>query len=61
MTIGVTRVVEASTSASSLTDLQAAAGLKDRGHFLKTHLEPPLVAGWIALTIPDKPHSSNQE
>ena len=40
---------------------QAAAGLKDRVHFLKTHLEPLLPAGWIERTIPDKLRSSKQK
>jgi DNA-binding HxlR family transcriptional regulator len=35
--------------------------LKDRVHFLKTHLETFLLAGWIERTIPDKPRSSKQK
>jgi len=45
----------------SFADFQAAAGLKDRVHFLKTHLEPLLFAGWMERTIPDKPRSSKQK
>jgi len=56
----VALVLEAASSACSFADLQAAAGLKDRVHFLKTHLEPLLLAGWIERTIPDKPRSSKQ-
>ncbi len=57
----VARVLGAARSDCSFADLQAAAGLKDRVHFLKTHLEPLLLAGWIERTIPDKPHSSKQK
>jgi ATP-dependent DNA helicase RecG len=57
----VARVLEAASSACSFAEPQAAAGLKDRVHFLKTHLEPLLLAGWIERTIPDKPRSSKQK
>jgi ATP-dependent DNA helicase RecG len=57
----VARVIEAARSDCSFADLQAAAELKDRVHFLKTHLEPLLLAGWIERTIPDKPRSSKQK
>jgi ATP-dependent DNA helicase RecG len=57
----VTRVLEAARSDCSFADLQAAAGLKDRVHFLKMHLEPLLLAGWIERTIPDKPRSIKQK
>jgi ATP-dependent DNA helicase RecG len=57
----VARVLGAARSDCSFADLQAAAGLKDRVHFLKTHLEPLLFAGWIERTIPDKPRSSKQK
>jgi len=30
-------------------------------HFLKAHLEPLLVAGWLERTVPDKPRSSRQK
>lgn len=57
----VTRVLGAASSACSFAELQAAAGLKDRVHFLKTHLEPLLFAGWIERTISDKPRSNKQK
>jgi ATP-dependent DNA helicase RecG len=56
----VARVLEAASSACSFAEPQAAAGLKERVHFLKTRLEPLLLAGWIERTIPDKPRSSKQ-
>ena len=61
VTTQVARVIEAARSDCSFADLQAAAGLKDRVHFLKTHLEPLRFAGWIERTIPDKPRSSKQK
>ncbi|MCX6347914.1 MAG: hypothetical protein NTV79_00215 [Candidatus Aureabacteria bacterium] len=56
----VARVLGAASSACSFAELQAAAGLKDRVHFLRTHLELLLFVGWIERTIPDKPRSSKQ-
>ena len=44
----------------SRSELQAAAGLKDREHFRKTYLEPLIDSGWLAMTNPDKPQSSRQ-
>ena len=57
----VAHVLEAARPACSFADLQAAVGLEDCVHFLKTHLEPFLFAGWIERTIPDKPRSSKQK
>ena len=61
MTRQVARVPEAARSDCSFAQLQAAAGLKDRVHFLKTHPEPLLLADWSERTIPDKPRSSKQK
>ncbi len=61
MTSQVTRVLGAASSACSFAHLQAAVGLEDCVHFLKTHLEPLLFAGWIERTFPDKPRSSKQK
>lgn len=55
------RVLEAAHSVCSFAEMQAAAGLKDCVHFLKTHLGPLLLASWIERTIPDKPRSSKQK
>lgn len=41
-------------------DLQSKLGLSDREHFRKSYLQPAIDAGVIALTIPEKPTSSNQ-
>ncbi len=41
-------------------ELQEAIGLRNREHFRKAHLEPLLAAGLLAMTIPDKPRSSQQ-
>jgi ATP-dependent DNA helicase RecG len=61
MTPQVARVLGTARSDCSFAELRAAAGLKDRVHFLKTHLERLLLAGWIERTFPDKPRSSKQK
>lgn len=61
VTLQVVSVLGAARSDCSFADLQAAAALKDRVHFLKTHMEPLLLAGWIERTIPDKPRSSKKK
>ena len=61
MTPQVARVLGTARSDCSFAELRAAAGLKDRVHFLKTHLKRLLLAGWIERTIPDKPRSSKQK
>jgi len=57
----VTRFLKVARSYCSFADLQAAAGLKDRVLFWKTHLEPLLLAGCIERIIPDKPRSSKKK
>ena len=42
-------------------ELQQAAGLRDRVHFLKAYLGPCLKEGWLERTIPDKPRSRLQK
>jgi len=37
-----------------------AMGLKDRKHFVSGYLQPALEAGFVAMTLPDKPRSSRQ-
>jgi len=56
----VAAILKAATTPSSVVELQRAAGLKDRVHFLREYLQPLLEKGWIERTIPDKPRSRNQ-
>jgi ATP-dependent DNA helicase RecG len=56
----VTAVLEAARRPRSREELQQSVGLKDRVHFLKAYLEPLLAAGWLEMTIPDKPRSRLQ-
>jgi hypothetical protein len=44
----------------SREELQRVAGLKDRIHFQKAHLEPLIAAGWLEMIIPNKPRSRLQ-
>lgn len=41
--------------------LRQASGIRDRKHFRTALLAPLVTAGWLELTIPDKPRSSNQK
>jgi len=53
-------VLKAAVEAVSREALQAASGLRDRKHFTETYLQPLLEAGWLEMTIPEKPRSSKQ-
>ncbi|MEX0713214.1 MAG: hypothetical protein WD278_12740 [Pirellulales bacterium] len=53
-------ILAAAEKPCTRTDLQRAARLKDREHFRLAYLEPLLGAGWLEMTIPDKPRSSKQ-
>jgi hypothetical protein len=57
---GHVAVLEASQDPRSREELQKAAGIRHRQHFLLEHLRPLLDAGLIELSIPDKPLSSKQ-
>lgn len=56
----VVTVLETAMQPVSADDLQRAAGLKDRVHFLRSYLQPLLKHGWLERTIPDKPRSRMQ-
>jgi len=56
----VVALLEAAAASASASDLQRVVGLKDRVHFLESHLQPLLESGWLARTIPDKPTSRLQ-
>jgi len=45
----------------SREELQFALNLSDRKFFRERYLNPALEAGWIEMTIPDKPRSSRQK
>ena len=56
----VLAILEAAKTASSRSELQKAAGLKEREHFRLAEQEPLLAAGWVAMTIPDRPRGPKQ-
>jgi ATP-dependent DNA helicase RecG len=56
----VAAILKAAREPRSREELQGATGLKDRGHFRMAYLEPLLSAGWLEMTIPDKPNSRLQ-
>ena len=42
-------------------EIQEVLSLKDRKHFQEKYLRPALEAGFVEMTIPDKPLSSLQK
>jgi hypothetical protein len=42
-------------------ELMEALGMKDSKHFRTRYLQPALDAGWIEMTLPDKPTDRNQK
>jgi ATP-dependent DNA helicase RecG len=56
----VIALLTAARQPCSREELQRVAGLKDRKHFQKAHLEPLIAAGWLEMTIPNKPRSRLQ-
>jgi ATP-dependent DNA helicase RecG len=56
----VRAVLRRAADASTRDDLQRAAGIGDREHFRTRYMLPLLAAGWLAMTIPNKPRSSKQ-
>jgi Filamentation induced by cAMP protein Fic-like, C-terminal domain len=56
----VIALLEAARQSRSREELQEAAGLRDRRHFQRAHLEPLVAAGWVEMTIPTKRRSRLQ-
>jgi ATP-dependent DNA helicase RecG len=54
-------VLATARNPSTRTELQKSVGLRDREHFVNTYLNPLLEAGFLEMTIPDKPRSSKQK
>ena len=57
----VVQVVLASQGEQSRAALMEAVGLSHREHFRENYLVPALAAGYLEMTIPDKPTSSLQK
>jgi len=55
------KILRRSLIAQSIIELMAVAGRKDRTKFRNRVLRPLLDAGWIEMTIPDRPTSRNQK
>ena len=60
VTTQVVAILKAARKPRSRSELQKAAGLKNREHFRKAYLEPLLAAGWLEMTVPEKPRSRHQ-
>ena len=56
----VVRLLKFASEPRTRDEMQRIAGLKHRQHFNKEYLKPLLVAGWLTMTIPDKPSSPRQ-
>jgi len=53
-------MLEAGREPKARDELQTLVGLIHRQHFIKEYLKPLLAAGWLEMTIPEKPRSSKQ-
>lgn len=57
----VRRLLSCMVAEQSRSELQALLGLKHRDSFIASYLQPALVAGWVEMTIPEKPRSGLQK
>jgi ATP-dependent DNA helicase RecG len=57
----VKKVIDVLLSEMSRQEIQEQLKLKDDEHFRKTYLLPALNAGFIEMTVPDKPNSRMQK
>lgn len=53
-------MLEAGCEPKTRDELQILVGLVHRQHFIKEYLKPLLEAGWLEMTVPEKPRSSKQ-
>ncbi|MFH1726443.1 MAG: ATP-binding protein [Elusimicrobiota bacterium] len=60
VTTHVVKLLRAAGKPRSRTELQKILGLRNRRYFQKVYLAPLVEAGWLAMTLPDKPHSRRQ-
>ena len=56
----VVALLNAACEPMSRQELQDAIAVADRKHFVRAYLSPLHRAGWLEMTIPDKPSSPNQ-
>lgn len=57
----VGKILKAASKAQSRDALQEVAGMMNREYFRKAYLKPLIQAGWLELTLPDKPSSKRQQ
>jgi ATP-dependent DNA helicase RecG len=57
----VVQLLRACEGEQSRAELMRSLGLVHREHFRESHLVPALAAGYLEMTIPDKPKSSRQK
>jgi predicted HTH transcriptional regulator len=57
----VVLLLRAASEPATRESLQDATGLRNREHFRQTYMEPLVAAGWLELTVPDKPTSRLQK
>lgn len=60
VTAQVAKILKAARTPRTREELQAAAGIAHREHFRLSYLKPLLAAGWLEMTIPNKPQSRLQ-
>ena len=61
VTLQVKNLLKAFTGENNRQELQELLNLSDRKYFRNNYLQPAIDDGYIELTIPDKPTSSNQK
>ena len=57
----VTKLITTLKGAMSREELMSLFSLKDRKYFMTMYIKPALNAGYIEMTVPEKPRSSKQK